>query len=204
MFLEGCLLPQFGCSVLLRGGNQSELSRLKRVARHLVFCRYHWRLELSYLMDEFAQPPSITNDSFFEEPTSSDQLVHQNSQSKLNQKLNVDQSVSLKSRRRNSSDQPDTTKRVTAESIIDFSDPLHQYLTLGEEANNVQGNGAQCLAVAKIPYLNQFRKALDDTILSVSPYLKVLFKFSIYFHIYIKITRLTIFFIAVHCALFGN
>ncbi|XP_034244231.1 1-phosphatidylinositol 3-phosphate 5-kinase isoform X2 [Thrips palmi] len=181
MFLEGCPLPQFGCSVLLRGGNQSELSRLKRVARHMVFCRYHWRLELSYLMDEFARPPSITNDSFFEEPMSSDQFernnqsaveAHLNSQSKPNQKVNVDPSVSQKSRRRNSSDQPDTTKRVTAESISDFSDPLHQYLTLGEEANSVQASGAQCLAVAKIPYLNQFRKALDDTILSVSPYLK--------------------------------
>lgn len=183
MFLEGCPFPQFGCSVLLRGGNQSELSRLKRVARHMVFCRYHWRLELSYLMDEFARPPSITNDSFFEEPASSEtvnqfernnqstveQAVNQSSQSKASQKLNVDQ----KSRRRNSSDQPDTTKRATAESISDFSDPLHQYLTLGEDANSVQANGAQCLAVAKIPYLNQFRKALDDTILSVSPYLKV-------------------------------
>ncbi|KAJ1521305.1 hypothetical protein ONE63_002983 [Megalurothrips usitatus] len=204
MFLEGCPFPQYGCSVLLRGGNQSELSRLKRVIRHLIFCRYHWRLELSYLMDEFARPPNIACDSFFDEKRSSrssidsvssspegkqanagiaidgqqcstpvnEETLSRNSHPKPNLKSSVDTNAASKIRRRNSNDQPDTMRRATAESICDFSDPLHQYLNLGDEVSNVQTNNAQCLAVAKIPYLNQFRKALDDTILSVSPYLK--------------------------------
>lgn len=232
MFLEGCPLPQFGCSVLLRGGNQSELSRVKRVMSHMIFCRYNWRLELSYLMDEFACPPNTACDTFFE-----DSSYNQNDCNTIKQisgsnhpsgailypcKINsIDSAVKWanlediekrnslshqdtvfssptsppenlhlnegrkssgyqsKNRRRNSSsDQPDITKRVTAESVSDFSDPLHQYLTLGEEESNVEINSAQHLAVAKIPYLNQFRKALDDTILSVSPYLKVILEMS--------------------------
>lgn len=186
--------------------------------RHMIFCRYHWRLELSYLMDEFAHPPSKSHDSFFEEPSfspvesacvqettenkhtdletasSQSSVLNRGSQEesstssvtlrtqsvsdtphgKLSHRSSGDQILIPKSRRRNSSDQPDAMKRVTAESVSDFSDPLHQYLTLGEEASSVQTNNSQCLAVAKIPYLNQFRKALDDTILSISPYLKVL------------------------------
>ncbi|XP_026288487.1 putative 1-phosphatidylinositol 3-phosphate 5-kinase isoform X2 [Frankliniella occidentalis] len=203
MFLEGCPFPQFGCSVLLRGGNQSELSRLKRVFRHMIFCRYHWRLEQSYLMDEFARPPCATSDNFFEEPNfghsersspsylpessgmdnkqisverleeSKEESENQESPAdKIGTKGGGDQSSASKTRRKNSADQPEAMKRVTAESVSDFSDPLHQYLNSGEEAHHVQVNNSQILAVAKIPYLNQFRKALDDTILSISPYLK--------------------------------
>ena len=67
MFLEDCPKSEFGCSVLLRGGNQFELSRVKRVMRHMIFCQYNWRLELSYLMDEFACPPNTASDTFFED-----------------------------------------------------------------------------------------------------------------------------------------
>lgn len=79
MFFEGCSLQYFGCSVLLRGATNSELAKLKRVVSHIVFTQYSWRLEKSFLMDEFALPPSPPPDSFFEEPitngSSQDDLV---------------------------------------------------------------------------------------------------------------------------------
>jgi len=64
-------------------------------------------------------------------------------------------------------------RATTTESVIDFSDPLHQYLTQGEDAQNNSCGVQQELAVARLPFLNKFRKALDDTTLSTSPYLKV-------------------------------
>jgi hypothetical protein len=79
MFFEGCSAQHLGCTVLLRGGTTVELSKLKRVVSRAVFARYNWRLEKSFLMDEFALPPSPPTDSFFEETvtndTSEDQLV---------------------------------------------------------------------------------------------------------------------------------
>lgn len=71
MFFEGCSSQHLGCTVLLRGTTCSELAKLKRVVSHLVFTQASWRLEKSFLMDEFALPPSPPTDSFFEEPVTS-------------------------------------------------------------------------------------------------------------------------------------
>jgi hypothetical protein len=72
-------------------------------------------------------------------------------------------------------------KRMNAESVCDFSDPLHVYLNLEDEvfnAGNQSSGSGQCLSVAELPLTNRFRKSLDDTILTCSPYLKVNIKFS--------------------------
>ncbi|KDR20319.1 1-phosphatidylinositol 3-phosphate 5-kinase isoform X2 [Zootermopsis nevadensis] len=87
MFFEGCSLQHLGCSVLLHGATNSELTKLKRVVSHIVFTQYSWRLEKSFLMDEFAMPPSPLHDSFFEEPitngSSQDDLISSPSKAKL-------------------------------------------------------------------------------------------------------------------------
>ncbi|XP_067015555.2 1-phosphatidylinositol 3-phosphate 5-kinase [Anabrus simplex] len=70
MFFEGCSSPHLGCTVLLRGASNNELARLKKVAKLLVFARYSWRLELSFLMDEFACPPNPPKDAFFDDQSS--------------------------------------------------------------------------------------------------------------------------------------
>jgi hypothetical protein len=72
-------------------------------------------------------------------------------------------------------------KRMNAESVSDFSDPLHVYLNLEDEvfsAGNQSSASGQCLSVAELPLTNRFRKSLDDTVLSCSPYLKVNFMIS--------------------------
>lgn len=76
MFLEGCSSQHLGCTVLLRGSTNSELAKLKRVVSRLVFTQFSWRLENSFLMDEFALPPSPPTDSFLEEPATSDSSQH--------------------------------------------------------------------------------------------------------------------------------
>lgn len=51
-----------GCSVLLRGAPLDELIKVKRVAMLLLFSRYNWRFELSFLSEEFASPMTEAND----------------------------------------------------------------------------------------------------------------------------------------------
>lgn len=60
MFFEGCPVPERGCSVLLRGSSKSQLKILKVILRQLVLMIYNWKLEKSYIMDQFASPPVKT------------------------------------------------------------------------------------------------------------------------------------------------
>lgn len=294
MFLEGCSSQHLGCTVLLRGTTNSELAKLKRVVSRLVFTQFSWRLENSFLMDEFALPPSPPTDTFLEEPATSDssqhdpvmssttnclesdsavvlsncELLHgscevsgtcgvavtgegaqhgddtsfsRSSSVQFNENVQSDSSslsnrkkciccdkaerigprctdcnnvISSGSRKqivaresRNSSageghvcepirqltqaKEAQTNcdsgkmqtarsgskekslseeKRTNVESVSDFSDPLHLYLNLDDE---VFSTGSGQLSVAELPLTNRFRKALDDTILSSSPYLQV-------------------------------
>lgn len=56
MFFEGCPVPERGCSVLLRGSTLKQLKILKIILRQLVLMIYNWKLEKSYIMDQFASP----------------------------------------------------------------------------------------------------------------------------------------------------
>lgn len=65
MFFEGCPMPELGCSVLLRGTTKNQLKILKTILKQLILMIYNWKLEKSYLMDQFASPPvknRLTND----------------------------------------------------------------------------------------------------------------------------------------------
>ncbi|CAH1248992.1 PIKFYVE [Branchiostoma lanceolatum] len=56
MFFEGCA-SHLGCTVVLRGGSDIELKKVKQIMQFMVYMCYHSRLEISFLMDEFAMPP---------------------------------------------------------------------------------------------------------------------------------------------------
>ncbi|XP_073711341.1 1-phosphatidylinositol 3-phosphate 5-kinase isoform X5 [Misgurnus anguillicaudatus] len=64
MFFEGCP-PQLGCTIKLRGASEYELARVKEIIIFMVCVAYHLQLEISFLMDEFAMPPSLTESSSF-------------------------------------------------------------------------------------------------------------------------------------------
>uniref|UniRef100_A0A452H9Y1 1-phosphatidylinositol 3-phosphate 5-kinase n=1 Tax=Gopherus agassizii TaxID=38772 RepID=A0A452H9Y1_9SAUR len=59
MFFEGCP-PHLGCTIKLRGAADYELTRVKEILIFMVCVAYHSQLEISFLMDEFAMPPSLT------------------------------------------------------------------------------------------------------------------------------------------------
>lgn len=64
MFFEGCP-PYLGCSIKLRGASLYELARVKEIIRLMVCVAYHSQLEISFLMDEFAMPPTLTQSASF-------------------------------------------------------------------------------------------------------------------------------------------
>uniref|UniRef100_A0A1A8VFX3 1-phosphatidylinositol 3-phosphate 5-kinase n=1 Tax=Nothobranchius furzeri TaxID=105023 RepID=A0A1A8VFX3_NOTFU len=64
MFFDGCP-PHLGCSIKLRGPSEYELSRVKEIIMVMVCVAYHSQLEISFLMDEFAMPPSSPQSSSF-------------------------------------------------------------------------------------------------------------------------------------------
>lgn len=64
MMFEGCPSPHLGATLLLRGAPVSELAKLKKATKAFIFALYNSRLELSYLMDAEANPPSITDNVF--------------------------------------------------------------------------------------------------------------------------------------------
>ncbi|XP_046466655.1 putative 1-phosphatidylinositol 3-phosphate 5-kinase isoform X1 [Neodiprion pinetum] len=67
MFFEGCANSHLGSTILLRGGSQNELKKVKKVTLMMIFSAYSWRMEKSFLMDEFARPPSPKADAFLDE-----------------------------------------------------------------------------------------------------------------------------------------
>ncbi|XP_076280826.1 1-phosphatidylinositol 3-phosphate 5-kinase fab1 isoform X3 [Lasioglossum baleicum] len=74
MYFEGCANPHLGATILLRGGTQTELKRVKNVTAMMIFAAYSWRLEKSFLMDEFARPPSPKDNSFLDETSQKDSV----------------------------------------------------------------------------------------------------------------------------------
>ncbi|KAG5851658.1 hypothetical protein ANANG_G00053960 [Anguilla anguilla] len=64
MFFEGCP-AHLGCTVKLRGAAEYELARVKEIIVLMICVAYHSQLEISFLMDEFAMPPSLAKTGSF-------------------------------------------------------------------------------------------------------------------------------------------
>ncbi|MGH0124737.1 UNVERIFIED_CONTAM: hypothetical protein FKN15_013056 [Acipenser sinensis] len=64
MFFEGCPL-HLGCTIKLRGASEYELARVKDILIFMICVAYHSQLEISFLMDEFAMPPSLAKNGSF-------------------------------------------------------------------------------------------------------------------------------------------
>lgn len=150
---------QRGCSLLLRGGSDNELAGVKRVANFLLFARYNFRLELSYLLDNFAEPPAPKTSvlGIFD---SLDQYVSET----------VEETTGLKDNHDHDTTKSDIQKReksVNIENVADFSDPLRA-ASLSLSASDY-GNIDVELEVQH-PVDNKFRTSLSSTILSTSPF----------------------------------
>lgn len=155
MFFEGLPMPHLGGTVLLRGASRSVLSRLEKVASFILFTAYNWRLEKSFLMDEFAQPPDTKCEFLDDSKENSPKLCT----ARLISSEFTKSETTFKTEK---TEHTNEGKKIVAEAINDFTDPLHN--------PESQVPSTEAFSVAELPFSNSFRKALDDTILCISPY----------------------------------
>lgn len=173
MFFDGLPLPHLGGTVLLRGGSKAELIQMKKVASFMLFTAYNWRLEKSFLMDEFAMPPNtkyeFLEDSKENSPDFPAPKVVTGSNSNLPSAVSENEKPAITKKNINEKNEAISEgKKITVETIKDFTDPLHSYTLEGETAKVDSG---EVFTVAELPLSNIFRKWLDDAILCVSPFI---------------------------------
>ncbi|XP_023318163.1 1-phosphatidylinositol 3-phosphate 5-kinase isoform X2 [Trichogramma pretiosum] len=119
MFFEGCANPHLGGTVLLRGGSAIELKKVKKVTSMIIFSAYSYLLEKSFLMDEFARPPSPKDNSFLDDSSRN--------------------SSPSKSKKRNQSTEPKAEKSA-AHKRISFPNNDHD---ISEDESNNDGSLAK-------------------------------------------------------------
>lgn len=163
MCFEVAAMPRNHC-VLLRGGSEGELAKVKRVASFLAYVRYNWRFELSFLLDVFAVPPPPKEDAFEESSSASLLSSQQNDVSPVGAKERTS-SRQLRAERRS-----DDTRSLNIENVKDFSDPLRN--TEAVLSGSVFDEEAAPVTLAvETPYDNKFKAALTTSILSISPFM---------------------------------
>lgn len=169
MFFEGLPNPHLGGTVLLRGGTKSELNCIKKIASLMLFTVYNWRLEHSLLMDEFACPPSSKCEFLDDSRDNSPELSIPKSTTNSNIDNTKFESIIKKNEpitiKKEKPDQMLESKKITVETIEDFTDPLHSDVT------HISNDANEKLTVTELPLANSFRNFLDDTILCASPYI---------------------------------
>ena len=72
-YLSGCQ-PQLGCTITLRGAENSVLSKIKRVTEFMVYVVYNLKLETCLMRDEFALIPSTGLDQMVVDKRASDSI----------------------------------------------------------------------------------------------------------------------------------
>lgn len=169
MFFEIASSQRASC-VLLRGGTNSELIKVKKVALFLLFARYNWRLELSFLLDEFARPPSPKPSIFDSKDHSPSKYSESSSDESKPSRPSVDSETAVKELpphhpKSSKSGQKPEEKVVLKENVQDFSDPLRAT----DLSPSVFDHETSVEFAVQLPYDNRFKIALSSTVLSVSP-----------------------------------
>lgn len=185
MFFEGCAFPQLGCTLMLRGASEQELKKLKTVTNDTVFMYYNAKLEKSFLMDEFAKPPTVPSFTFIEEIVSPKHAA-----AKFNQSFDLSRRTPVEEKRF-PENKPDSgkcerkfdleEKRASTKSVVDHDDPLHFNSKIDDDDVFSLNQDSSELSFKEEPQQqNKFRMALRDTVLSYSPYIVV----SSFFHLF--------------------
>ena len=61
VYLSGCA-PDLGCTIVLRGAEESTLRKIKRITEFMCFVVYNLKLETCLMRDEFVEIPETTDD----------------------------------------------------------------------------------------------------------------------------------------------
>ena len=209
MFFEGCQ-PRLGCTVLLRGAGQSELSKVKKIVRFMIFACYNARMERAFLADEFAIPriPGSIPLEIFDESCGSriehpqagqtSSPINDNSATFDSSSLVIVDSASLMSDDSDDTGQAEVPETRSSDipvgkenqseaglhnfkSVSELDDPLHEYLRSRQcadqslESTPVDFKIHSSISIQTSSFSSNtmlLRKAMEDTILSVSPLIR--------------------------------
>lgn len=200
MFFDGCQ-PRLGATVLLRGASYLELRKVKKVFKFMVFACYNGRLERAFLADEFAIPkmlgsggtemfdrtdtmPYTEDGPLCDSTRLDDNLTFENSS------LVIVDSESLISPK-NPADHSSIHIAIETATVLDdfnstdlrpvqeLDDPLHEYLRIRQGDQSLSSTPVQqpnhSLSIQSSTLATNsmlFRKAMEDTILSISPLIR--------------------------------
>lgn len=200
MFFDGCQ-PRLGATVLLRGASHFELRKVKKVFKFMIFACYNGRLERAFLADEFAIPKMLgsagaemfdgtdagphsedaplldstrLDDNFTFESSS---LVIVDSESLMSPENPGDNSLirAAGQVRTHNDDNTSTDLRPVQE----LDDPLHEYLRIRQGDQSLSSTPIQqphhSISIQSSTLATNsmlFRKAMEDTILSISPLIR--------------------------------
>ncbi|KAJ5602021.1 hypothetical protein N7510_011555 [Penicillium lagena] len=114
MYISGCP-KELGCTIILRGGDEEVLGKVKRITEFMIYVVYNLRLETCLMRDEFAKIPTS--------PTDEMKKIDYNEEDKKNPRLPIanegEKEVITPQQERNekSNDVPDGNPPVAAETI---------------------------------------------------------------------------------------
>lgn len=199
MFFDGCQ-PRLGATVLLRGASHFELRKVKKVLKFMAFACYNGRLERAFLADEFAIPkmlgckteifdgaevvPNSDDAPLLDSTRLDDNLTFESSS------LVIVDSDSLMSPETNAIDvssarmvekstTPDDISSTDLRPVQELDDPLHEYLRIRQGDQSLSSTPIQqpyqSLSIQSSTLATNsmlFRKAMEDTILSISPLIR--------------------------------
>ncbi|MEQ2195284.1 hypothetical protein XENOCAPTIV_010183, partial [Xenoophorus captivus] len=136
MFFDGCP-PHLGCSIKLRGASEYELARVKDIIMMMVCVAYHSQLEISFLMDEFAMPPSLPQSSSFPcllEGSATDEEMDGDS----TEKTAVSENSTLGEQSVEALFFESSTKNEDLDLLKDIQNPQSALFSVQEEAENTE------------------------------------------------------------------
>ncbi|XP_047360824.1 1-phosphatidylinositol 3-phosphate 5-kinase isoform X1 [Vespa velutina] len=150
MYFEGCANAHLGSTILLRGGSLPELKKVKNVTSMMIFAAYSWRLEKSFLMDEFARPPSPKDNSFLDETfkkntsdsDSSVQLLSTKGKDSIETSSNIENNESINTKENIKLSQIYDSRNISnnGESIDNTCPINHNTSVKDEDMENPNGN----------------------------------------------------------------
>ena len=195
MFFDGCQ-PRLGATVLLRGASHFELRKVKKVFKFMIFACYNGRLERAFLADEFAIPKMLgsfgtemfdgtdavdaplldstrLDDNFTFESSS---LVIVDSESLMSPATANNSSIQAAAEMRTHNDENTSTD---LRPVQELDDPLHEYLRIRQGDQSLSSTPVQqphhSISIQSSTLATNsmlFRKAMEDTILSISPLIR--------------------------------
>lgn len=128
----------------------------------MIYAAYNWHLERSFLMDEFAFLQSAL-------PNYSDpEVLDKESKPKTGRESEPSKNEMSERSLKKTKSKTDEGRKLPAQSVSDFSDPLHSYLQQDDDSPQ-----ESAFKVDKLPTTDTFKKLLNDVVLCCSISVKI-------------------------------